>query len=436
MERDPTQRLSSFADADTLPSAELAAGTSAGAWRIEELHARGGFGSVYRAAHAVDGRRAAIKVLHRFLQPSRSARERFAREIAVVQRIVHANVVPLWDAGSLDDGRPFYAMEWIEGPSLDRVIHEGALALDVAVRIMEGICAGVAAAHAAGVLHRDLKAANVLLAPGEAPAAVRLVDFGIARLLDDEAAAALTASGLRVGTPTSMAPEQISGAPLSPATDVYALGVLLFHMLTARLPFEAETAVEVQAMHLAEPPPLAGQLVRVPAAIDQIITRCLDKTPARRFPDAPALAQALSAALQETTPARSVQTARRVGAGVHVQGGTGSTLADARREALAAGFQIVREWPDALFVAQLLAEADAEAARERAAVVAFATRLAKMGLRVRVHAAPVKTLVAAGAARIVGGELLAFESWPELTESGSISGLVISHAISPGTTRA
>ncbi len=414
MPRDPTLTLNPPAGETSLAGADLAPGALAGSWRIVELHARGGYGSVYRARHTSDGRQAAVKLLHRFLHPSRAARDRFEREIAVVGRIVHPNVVPLYEAGVLDDGRQFCAMEWIDGPSLDRVIGRAPFALDEAVRVMDGVCAGVDAAHAAGVLHRDLKAANVLLGPGEAPASVRLVDFGIALLFhDDEVAAQLTASGIRIGTPSSMAPEQIAGEALGPTTDVYALGVLLYQILTGRLPFEAQTAVEVEAMHLGETPPLASQHARVPGAIDDVISRCLEKVPARRYASASSLAAALHEAALAGSSAKRVAAGRRVAAAIHVHGAPG--LSEARHAALAAGYQIVREWPDALFVATVLSDDAEEQQREQERAGAWARSLARAQPegRVRMHVAPVKTLVVAGATRIVGGELLALASWPD-----------------------
>jgi hypothetical protein len=435
---DPTQ--TTVDDGGARARGDLLPGALAGAWRIEDAPARGGFGAVYRARHEGDGRTAAVKVLLPFLLGSEDARERFAREISVLRRIEHPNVVRLLDAGTLADGRPYYVMEWVDGPTLDRRIGSTGLPLDEATRIMEGLCAGLAAVHAAGLLHRDLKAQNVLLAPGAAPASVRLCDFGIAKLLDDEALSAqLTASGLRVGTPSAMAPEQITGAAIGPATDVYGLGVLLFQMLTGRLPFEAETAVEVQTRHLDETPPLASQLVRLPAAVDDVITRCLEKQPARRFAGPRELAEALQAAARSAVPARPVRSAESPAIALYVRGGADGSLADVRREMVTAGFQVVREWADASFFAAVLAgdAAAAEAQRELAIQLAEALAREHPERRVRVHVGPAKTLTVAGATRIVGGELLALDRWPG-AEGGidNTTPVVISEDVRRGTTRA
>jgi serine/threonine-protein kinase len=435
---DPTQ--TTVDDGGARARGDLLPGALAGAWRIEVAPARGGFGAVYRARHATDGRPAAVKLLLPFLLGSEDARERFAREIEVLRRVEHPNVVRLLDAGSLADGRPYYVMDWIDGPTLDRRIGGTGLPLDEVVRIMDGVCAGLGAVHAAGLLHRDLKAQNVLLAPGPAPASVRLCDFGIAKLLDDEAhSAQLTASGLRVGTPSAMAPEQITGAAIGPATDVYALGVLLYQMLTGRLPFDAETAVEMQSRHLDEAPPLASLLVRVPAAVDDVIIRSLEKQAARRFAGARELAEALHAAARSAAPARPVRSSETPAIALYVRGGADGSLADVRREMLNAGFQVVREWVDAGFFAAVLAEGAAEdrAQRESAIRLAEALAHAHPERRVRVHVASAKTLTVAGATRIVGGDLLALDRWPGAGVPGEEADpLVISQDVRRGMTRA
>jgi hypothetical protein len=410
---DPTR--TTIDDGGAHARGDLAPGALAGDWRIEAAPARGGFGAVYRARHVHDGREGAVKVLLPFLLGSADARERFAREIEVLRRVDHPNVVRLLGAGALADSRPYYVMDWVDGPTLDKRLGGAGLPLDEAVRIMEGIAAGLAAVHAAGLLHRDLKAQNVLLAPGAPPASVRLCDFGIAKLLDDEALSAqLTASGLRVGTPSAMAPEQITGGAIGPATDVYALGVLLYQMLTGRLPFEAETAVEMQTRHLDDAPPLASQLVRLPAAVDDVITRCLEKLPARRFAGPIELARALGEAARADAPARPVRSAEHAAVAIYVRGGAEGSMVDVRRDLVNAGFQVVREWTDAGFFAAVLADDAAEEREQRESALQLARTLAQAHpeRQVRVHVAAAKTLTVAGATRIVGGALLALDSWP------------------------
>ena len=245
-------------------------------------------GVVYRGLDPATGRRVAVKVI---LQGGdESDRERFAAEVEALRRIKHPGLIEIVEAGSAR-GRPYIAMEFVEGPSLDqRLKTEGTLEVPEAARLIERLAGALTVAHQAGVIHRDLKPANVILGP----AGPVLADFGLAKLSHREA---LTLSGQIVGTPGYLAPEQADGlGQFGPWTDVYGLGATLFAALCGRPPFQAQSLTLGLLAVLEQPPPDPRALrPEVPRALAEICLRCLAKAPADRYPDAEALAEALVA---------------------------------------------------------------------------------------------------------------------------------------------
>jgi serine/threonine-protein kinase len=214
--------------------------------------------------------------------------------------------VDIYDLGTLADGRPYCVMEFLEGRSLDAIIRERApLAPAEAVALLEPVCRALQAAHEAGVVHRDVKASNVMVLSGAGPTRVKLLDFGIAKAFEP-GQIGLTTAGQRLGTTGAMAPEQIAGQQVDARADVYGLGVLLFRLLTGRPPFSGPDADEVERMHLEAPPPRPSELAPVAPAFDGVVARCLEKYPDRRWPSAAALLEAARAALQAapSRPAR------------------------------------------------------------------------------------------------------------------------------------
>src|SRR5262249_10610393 len=165
--------------------------------------------------------------------------ERFVREARAVNLIRHPNIVDIFDFGTTQDGRPYFVMELLEGRDLDSLLRtDGRLSPDETFEILDQVCAALSCAHEAGFVHRDLKAANVVVIQNADQRIAKLLDFGIAKLLQpDPALASLTTSARRLGTPHAMAPEQIRGDAVTPQTDIYAIGVLLYYMLTGRTPF-------------------------------------------------------------------------------------------------------------------------------------------------------------------------------------------------------
>ncbi|HZI05513.1 MAG TPA: serine/threonine-protein kinase, partial [Archangium sp.] len=200
---------------------------------LKAVLASGGHGAVYEAEHRILGRRAAVKVLHPHLTDQGEMLQRFVREARVVNQIRHPHIVDVYDFGMLQDGSPYYVMELLPGRTLSQLLQErGRLSPERALAYLEPVCAALEAAHQAGVVHRDLKASNVAVVSEGEPPVVKLLDFGIAKLIHLEPGQeGLTMAGQRLGTSQAMAPEQFRGGMIGPTTGVYALGVLLYQML-------------------------------------------------------------------------------------------------------------------------------------------------------------------------------------------------------------
>jgi serine/threonine-protein kinase len=217
---------------------DLSAGSEVGPYRIEALYREGGFASLFRAVHADSGEPVALKVLHRDLVTDGQALERFRREAEAVNQLRHPNIVRVLGCGEIGAGQPFIAMEWVEGRNLqEELAARGPLSLAETLSIMEELCSALSAAHTRGIIHRDLKAENVMVQGRAGGLTVKLVDFGMVRLLDRERSEReATASSEIVGTPLNLAPEQILGQPVDERTDIYALGSSCINCSSARCP--------------------------------------------------------------------------------------------------------------------------------------------------------------------------------------------------------
>jgi len=261
---------------------------------IERELGRGGMATVYLARDLKHGRRVAIKVLHPELAATLGA-DRFVREIEIAARLNHPHILPLFDSGE-SDGYLYYVMPYIEGESLrDRLSREAAMPATEAVRITEQIASAITHAHERGVIHRDIKPENILLAGDQAIVA----DFGIARAVELAGAERMTHTGMAIGTPAYMSPEQAFGSEeLGTATDVYALGCVVFEMLTGRTAFEGPTPQAILAKHAAgEVPSLRATAPEIPLTVERAVHRALAKAPGDRFGTATGFAEALSTAL-------------------------------------------------------------------------------------------------------------------------------------------
>jgi len=256
----------------------------AGRYRILAKLGEGGMGAVYKAEQISLKRQCAVKVLRPEVAGSQMLLRRFNAEAELVAKLSHPNIVGIYDFGQDTDGSLFIAMEFIEGKSLRDVIHhEAPLPLRRSLVIASQICASLVEAHAQGIVHRDLKPDNVMLQErGRQKDVVRVLDFGIAKLRDEnrQSQLAMTQAGDMLGTPQYMSPEQIRGEHIDGRTDVYALGGLLYEMVTGRLPFEAPTVMALLSKHLLEqivPPSQRRPDLHLPHAIDSLILGAMAK---------------------------------------------------------------------------------------------------------------------------------------------------------------
>ncbi len=257
----------------------LPAGAKAGPWIVGERLGRGGMGTVYAVTHEEIGKRAALKVMHDFLAASTA--DRIKLEARVVNRVGHPNIVDIFETGSLEDGRPYIVMERLDGVCLGQLAYESKVLPDRVVELLIQICDALIAAHGAGVIHRDLKLDNVFLCPTDGVERVKLLDWGIAKEVASDVRC--TIDGQLVGTPQYLSPEQARGAELTPATDIYSLGVMAFELFLEQLPFEAETAAEVMTMHLRAVPPVPSELwPDIPKKLEDLLLAMLAKQPDQR----------------------------------------------------------------------------------------------------------------------------------------------------------
>ncbi len=279
--------------ANTADRGPLAATTLVDGYAIEEFLGRGTYGAVYRARDP-EGRAVALKILHAHLVPSAEHAHRFAREARALSLLRHPNVIAVDRVGRLAGGQPYLVMELLAGRSLESVLAERRrFAPDEMDRIMQPLCDALGAAHALGIVHRDLKPSNVFMAEEpDGGERVVLLDFGIAKLLDEEG---ITAARQIVGTPSSIAPEQILGHRVDARTDIYGLGALCYQLLTGRPPFSGSTLVML-GQHLQVLPQRASRYAPIPAELDRVLERALAKSPDQRFVDARSFLAAFRAA--------------------------------------------------------------------------------------------------------------------------------------------
>ncbi|MCC6790919.1 MAG: serine/threonine protein kinase [Thermomicrobiales bacterium] len=271
------------------------AGTLGERYDLEQLIGEGAFARTYRARDTRLGRVVAVKLLRSHYAADPSFLERFQREAWSAARVDHPNVVHVYDYGE-HDGVYYLVLQYVPGRDLKRMIEERApLSPADAIRIGREILSGLAAIHAAGIIHRDIKPQNVLIGRDGVP---RVTDFGIAFEPSQSRLTSLTNHGETLGTPAYMAPEQARGEPVSEATDLYAVGVVLFEMLTGRLPFRGENALAMMVAHVEQPPePPSAYRAGVPTELDAVVLRALAKDPSRRFASAGEMERALSDAL-------------------------------------------------------------------------------------------------------------------------------------------
>jgi serine/threonine-protein kinase len=434
----------------------LPPGTMAGQYMLQRLIGSGGGGMVYAAEHRLLKRPAAVKVLRREKAAMASMVTRFLREAMAVNMIRHPNIVDIFEFGELADGRPFYVMELLEGTNLRKLIQlRGRFSPADALGMLEPVCGALEAAHRAGVVHRDLKASNITVLENGTERIVKLLDFGIAKLLHPEpGGAGLTEAGSMLGTSHYMAPEQVRGEPVDTRVDVYALGVLLYQLLTAQYPFQSEKTEEIAWMHLTAPIPRASNAAPVAPALDEIIIKAMEKDREKRYPSVTAFLEALKEACG-TAPAATEEERPIPATGIHVEvrvpddvgedvddvllDDMGRVLDEAERRLKEAHFLVPLHTSNAILGVKRLGKAEGEI--EEGAAVTLARDLhhalaqrsgadprVHVNVSVRIDGAVIRER-ATGEAEVMGGPLLMFENW--VPESNTLE-VDISHGTITG----
>ena len=287
-------------------------GTTIGNYRIESLLGTGGMGQVYLGVHLHLNRPAAVKVMHAHLAGEESFKRRFRQEARAVAALSHAHIVQTWDFGT-QDGNFYLVMELLTDGSLRSLIgsdeaQQPGWAIHIGLDLVRQAAEGLAYAHNHGMVHRDIKPDNLLLQrrpddfDGE-PAhdlSIKITDFGLARMTEE---ASSTGPSLVMGTPAFMSPELCQGLPLDGRSDIYSLGVVLYQIVTGRLPFETRAAAEAIYKHVHATPPRPSEYwPEIPLALEEIVLRCLAKHPGERFESSVELARALRRLREELAP--------------------------------------------------------------------------------------------------------------------------------------
>jgi len=263
----------------------LEPGTVLGEYQVEGMVGEGAMGTVFRATHPMIGKRAALKVLKAHLCRDDKAIDRFMDEARAVNAIGHPNIVDIFAFGEMPDGRRYFVMELLAGKTLRDHVRAGRSSLPEMARIVRTLARALEAAHGKGIVHRDLKPENVILVDmGDEPALVKLLDFGVAKLARENEPLEHQPSGLIIGTPMYISPEQARDSEDAGwASDVYSLGCIAFELLTGRPPFQRETMMEMLTAHVTEPPVAPSSLVpEIPDEIDELILKMLAKNPLDR----------------------------------------------------------------------------------------------------------------------------------------------------------
>ncbi|MEU5887875.1 protein kinase [Streptomyces sp. NPDC047461] len=263
-------------------------------YQLRDLLGEGGMASVHLAHDTVLDRPVAIKTLHTELGREQAFRERFRREAQAVAKLTHTNIVSVFDTGEDNlDGTtmPYIVMEYVEGRPLGSVLDEdvrqyGAMPADKALKITADVLAALEISHEMGLVHRDIKPGNVMMTKR---GVVKVMDFGIARAMQS-GVTSMTQTGMVVGTPQYLSPEQALGRGVDARSDLYSVGIMLFQLVTGRLPFDADSPLAIAYAHVQEEPVAASQINRaLPPAVDALIARALKKNPNERFPSAEAM---------------------------------------------------------------------------------------------------------------------------------------------------
>src|SRR5688500_4447797 len=286
------------------PDDPMVGRTLPGGYVILELVGIGGMGRVYRAEQTNLGRTVAVKIIHPHLVGEENAAARFITEARAASRLNHPNSVAVIDFGKTDDGQLYLVMEFLRGKDLARVQYEeGPLSFRRICNLLTQTLAPLSQAHHLGIIHRDLKPENIILEPVRTGGDfVKVVDFGLAKRKAETSSPSITSPGIVCGTPEYMSPEQGRGDPLDARSDLYAVGVIFYQLLTGRLPFEAESPTQVVLMHITEQPADPRSVApdrMIPSLLADVCLMALAKDPAHRFANADEYAEAITDALSQ-----------------------------------------------------------------------------------------------------------------------------------------
>jgi serine/threonine-protein kinase len=277
-----------------------------GKFQILQKIGSGGMGAVYKALQPEMNRMVGVKILHPKLANRKDLVSRFRREARAMSQLTHPNTVKVFDYGELDDGSLYIIMEFLEGKNLNQTVRsEGPFPMERALPILIQVCGALHEAHKAGIIHRDLKPENIFLVQsGGLKDFPKVLDFGLAKVSERQmrpGSVILTQEGMVFGTPEFMSPEQAQGRALTPGSDIYSLAVILYEVLTGKLPFEAKNAMDYIQLHVTGKPTPLNQRVAgktFPPLLEQVIHRALGKRPEDRFASAAEFATAMQHVLQ------------------------------------------------------------------------------------------------------------------------------------------
>lgn len=381
---------------------------------VNELIAESGFSVLYRAEHRLTKDPVALKVMRASLLASEKMLVRFRREVDSLRQLDHSGIVKVVSDGELSDGRPYVATEWLPGRSLLQELSvRGPMTAREASLVLGAISSALEAAHQLGIIHRDLKAQNVVAVPdGHGWFRPVLLDFGIAKLREPRDGHGQLTTHTHLGTPHTTSPEQILGHEIDERADIYALGVLCFQLVTGRLPFDASTAIEVEEMHLHQPPPLPSDFAAVPVSIDRVVVRAMAKNPDERFSTVKEMVVALDSAASDTGTSETVdavgfyvETAPKNDDGALVS--ADEMMAAAEQVARDHGLVISVDSSDALLAVG--SGVDAEAVVESAQTLLEQFRqIDDVEVRIAVHRSPAEVVFG----EIQSGEILSPSTWP------------------------